>query len=58
MIIQHALKGIGGVSFDQAQAMLHAGIICNSWRKVNPLPNHEIPLHLTERGLLLESAPV
>ena len=51
MILQRVLKGVGGVSFHQAQAMLHSGIICNWWHNVNPLPNEEIPLRLTDRNL-------
>jgi len=51
MILQHAVKGIGGISASDAQHILAGGIICNWWRKVNPLPDPEIPLRLTERNL-------
>ena len=51
MILQRALKGIGGLSLPEARAMLHGGIICNWWRRANPLPYGELPFRLTERNL-------
>jgi hypothetical protein len=52
MIFQKVLKGIVGVSQAQARAMLdQTGVICNWWRKVNLLPENEIPERLTEDNL-------
>lgn len=51
MIIQHVIKGLGGISRDDARRILAGGIICNWWRKVDPLPNPEIPARLNERNL-------
>lgn len=51
MIIQRVIKGISGISRTQAQRFLSVGIVCNWWRKVDPLPRAEVPLRLTERNL-------
>lgn len=51
MIIQRVIKGIGGINGHEARNLLGAGIICNWWRNVNPLPAPEIPQRLTERNL-------
>jgi len=51
MIIQRVIKGISRISESQAMAMLAGGIVCNWWKKVNPLPRHEIPIRLTRRNL-------
>lgn len=51
MIIQRVIKGISGIDEDQAQKILATGIVCNWWRKVNPLPWHEVPWRLTDRNL-------
>ena len=51
MIVQRAIKGIGGISRGEAERILRGGIICNWWRNVDPLPNPEIPQRLTERNL-------
>lgn len=51
MIIQHVIKGIGGIERSDAEKILMGGIICNWWRNVNPLPEPEIPQRLTDRNL-------
>lgn len=51
MIIQHVLKGIGGIDDAEAQRILDVGILCNWWRKVVTLPQAEIAERLTERNL-------
>ena len=51
MIIQRVIKGISGIDEAAARRMLAAGIVCNWWRKINPLPSHEIPMRLTQRNL-------
>jgi hypothetical protein len=51
MIIQRALKGISRIGPADAEGILSGGIICNWWRKVNLLPNEEIPSRLTDRNL-------
>ena len=52
MIIQHALKGVGGIDLLQARTVFRNGIICNWWRKENPLPENRIPERLSIRNLL------
>jgi len=51
VIIQRVIKGCSGLSDGLAQQMLTSGIICNWWRKVVTLPQHEVPLRLTDRNL-------
>src|SRR5207249_738666 len=51
MIIQRVIKGISGISRTEAQRVLSVGIVCNWWRKVDPLPRSEVPLRLTDRNL-------
>jgi hypothetical protein len=51
MIIQKVIKGIGGIDEDKVDHILRTGITCQWWQEVNPLPQHEIPLRLTERNL-------
>ncbi len=51
MIIQKVIKGIGGIDQDRIDHILQTGITCRWWQEVNPLPQHEIPLRLTERNL-------
>jgi len=51
MIIQKVIKGISGISENEAIQIFQGGIVCNWWRKVNPLPRHEVPLRLTQRNL-------
>lgn len=51
MIIQHVLKGIGGIDDAQAQKILDVGITCNWWRKVQTLPQAEVAERLTRRNL-------
>lgn len=51
MIIQKVVKGISGISRNQAQSMLVGGIVCNWWRFVDPLPRWEVPFRLTDRNL-------
>ncbi|MFO1418459.1 MAG: hypothetical protein U1E83_07280 [Methylotetracoccus sp.] len=51
VIIQHCIKGIGGIDRNVAMSLLASGITCNWWRKVNPLPNREIPVRLNDRNL-------
>jgi hypothetical protein len=51
MIIQHVIKGIGGIERSEAVRILKTGIICNWWRNVDPLPDPEIPQRLTDRNL-------
>lgn len=51
MIIQKVIKGIGGIDQDRVDHILQTGITCRWWQEVNPLPQHEIPLRLTERNL-------
>lgn len=51
MIIQRVIKGINNIGELEARHILANGIVCNWWRKVNPLPSHEIPLRLTQRNL-------
>ena len=51
MIIQRVIKGISRISENDALHILSVGIVCNWWHKVNPLPEHEVPLRLTERNL-------
>ena len=52
MIIQKVIKGIGGITEQEALLMLHSGITCHWWKLVDPLPNLEIPQRLTERNLI------
>jgi hypothetical protein len=52
MIIQKVIKGIGGIKPDTMNNILRTGITCRWWQEVNPLPNVEIPLRLTERNLV------
>jgi hypothetical protein len=51
MIVQRVIKGIGGISRTEAEALLRGGIVCNWWRNVNPLPEAEISQRLTNRNL-------
>lgn len=51
MIIQRVVKGISGISPDEAQYNLIRGIVCNWWRFVDPLPRWQVPFRLTERNL-------
>jgi hypothetical protein len=53
MIFQKVLKGIPGLSRDQAKSMVETqGILCNWWRQVNPLPEPEVTGRLTEENLI------
>lgn len=53
MIFQRIFKGIAGLTAPEARARLNgAGISCNWWREVNPLPSEEIPARLTMDNLL------
>jgi hypothetical protein len=53
MILQKVLKGIVGVTRSDAKTMLAGhGIICNWWRRVNPLPDGQVPGRLTQDNLL------
>ena len=53
MIFQKVLKGIVGIDQSAAQQRLDgAGITCNWWRAINPLPFSEIPERLTEQNVL------
>lgn len=53
MIFQKVLKGMVGVDQASAQAIFNgSGIICNWWRKVDPLPTPQIPGRLTEDNVL------
>ncbi len=51
MIIQKVIKGIGGIDRDQAEQILHGGILCKWWYEVGLLPFGEIPQRLTDRGM-------
>ena len=52
MIFQRILKGIANISRSvAAQQLAGGGITCNWWRRVNPLPEAEIPERLTEQNL-------
>jgi hypothetical protein len=51
MIIQRVIKGISRITEDDARRILSVGIVCNWWRKVDLLPQVEVPLRLTERNL-------
>jgi hypothetical protein len=51
MMIQRVIKGISAISEPEARRTLAVGIVCNWWRKVDPLPRYEVPLRLTERNL-------
>ena len=53
MIIQRVIKGIGGIGIgqDTVKNILKTGITCRWWQEVDPLPENEIPLRLTERNL-------
>ncbi|HTY11538.1 MAG TPA: hypothetical protein VMF88_10740 [Bacteroidota bacterium] len=52
MIIQKVIKGIGGITNDEALSFMRSGITCHWWHLVNPLPNEEIPQRLNERNLI------
>ena len=52
MLMQKVIKGISGISSDEADHILSSGIICNWWREVNLLPNDQVPLRLNERNLI------
>lgn len=51
MIIQRVIKGIGRIDQDDVEQILKTGITCRWWQEVNPLPQNEVPLRLTERNL-------
>jgi hypothetical protein len=52
MIYQKVLKGIaGGDRVGARRVLSQTGIICNWWRQVNPLPQNEIVVRLTERNI-------
>jgi hypothetical protein len=53
MIFQKVLKGMVGVNEAGAGTIFNdAGITCNWWRQVNPLPTNQIPGRLTEDNVL------
>ena len=53
MIFQKILKGIIGIDQATAQQRLDgAGIACNWWRAIDPLPFSQIPQRLTEQNIL------
>jgi hypothetical protein len=51
MILQKVIKGIPGIDESHALQLMETGIVCNWWRKVNPLPQNEVPMRLTARNL-------
>jgi hypothetical protein len=51
MFFQMVLKGIAGLSRDEADDMFHAGILCNWWRRVHRISPPEVVDKLTERNL-------
>ncbi len=51
MIIQRVIRGITGISENDARRILTVGILCNWWYKVRTLPRDEIPVRLSERNL-------
>src|ERR1051325_7475587 len=54
MIFQRFLKGVRGVTRQTARKQLDGGrgLVCNWWRRVDPLPSAEIPERLNEANLL------
>jgi hypothetical protein len=53
VIFQKVLKGMVGMNQAGANGIFQgAGITCNWWREVNPLPTNEIPGRLTEDNAL------
>jgi hypothetical protein len=51
MIIQRVVKGISGITEDEARGILRQGIICRWWQQVGSLPAIEVPQRLTDRNL-------
>lgn len=51
MIIQRVLKGIGGITTQEADLILASGIECNWWRRVHQITAVEIREKLTPRNL-------
>jgi hypothetical protein len=51
MFFQKVLKGISGLTREDADASLRAGIVCNWWRRVHGITPVEIVQKLTERNL-------
>jgi hypothetical protein len=51
MFFQKVLKGIGGLSRQEADATFLHGIHCNWWRRVQQITSQEIVEKLTERNL-------
>lgn len=51
MFFQLVLKGIAGLSRDEADGMFDGGIQCNWWRRVHRITPQEIVDKLTERNL-------
>src|SRR6476620_7770714 len=51
MFFQKTLKGISGLTNQQADHCLIAGIHCNWWRRVQTISSPEIVMKLNERNL-------
>ena len=51
MFFQKVLKGIAGLSQQEADAVFHRGIVCNWWRTVNLISPPEVVQKLTDRNL-------
>src|SRR5688572_4352336 len=51
MFFQKVLKGISGLTRQDADVALVQGILCNWWRKVRGISPHQIVDKLTERNL-------
>jgi hypothetical protein len=51
MFFQKTLKGIAGLTREDADRALYEGILCNWWRTVHKISPHEIVVKLTEHNL-------
>jgi hypothetical protein len=51
MFFQKVLKGIAGMTREDADTTFRAGILCNWWRRVDHITPQEIIQKLTERNL-------
>ncbi len=51
MIIQKVIRGIGGISKNEADNIMNVGILCNWWNKVHNMPEVEVYVRLTDRNL-------
>jgi len=51
MIVQKAIRGVGGITKAKADDAFRFGILCNWWNKVSTMPEIEVYQRLTERNL-------